>query len=89
MRDERLDLDYEVCLSHDSAVIKLFRSPPPYQLVISSVPVAVQDDFFLLKHNRILQPDVPFVLTTEPADTASARRGIINEGAFDLLPVRN
>ena len=28
MRDERLDLDYDVALSHDSAVIKLFRSPP-------------------------------------------------------------
>ena len=86
IRDERLDLDYDVCLSHERAIIKLFRSPPPYQLVISSVPMAEQDDFFLLKHNRIQQPTVPFVLTTGLADTASARRAI-DEGAFDLLPV--
>jgi DNA-binding NtrC family response regulator len=85
IKDERLDIDYEVCFSHDRAVIKLFRSPPPYQLVISSIPVAERDDFFLLKHNRALQPDVPFMLTAGPANTASVHRAI-QEGAFDLIP---
>jgi len=79
-----LDLDCDVCTSHDGAVIHLFRSPPPYQLVISSVHLAKMDDFLLLKHNRFLQQDVPFVITTETAELKSSRRAL-KEGAFDLI----
>jgi len=84
IKDSRLDLDYDVCTSHDRAVIKLFRSPPPYQLVIGSVHLAEMDDFLLLKHNRFLQPDVPFVITTGAAEIMSSRRAL-KEGAFDLI----
>jgi len=73
-----------VCTSHDRAVIKLFRSPPPYQLVIGSVHLAEMDDFLLIKHNRFLQPSVPFVITTGTAELKSARRALM-EGAFDLI----
>jgi len=79
-----LDLDCDVCTSHDGAVIKLFRSPPPYQLVISSVHLAEMDDFLLIKHNRFLQPNVPFVITTETAELKSSRRAL-EIGAFDLI----
>ena len=83
--DRRLDLDYDVCTAHDRAVGKLFRSPPPYQLIISSVRLAEIDDFFLLKHNHQLQPFVPFVITAGALEINSARRAL-EEGAFDLLP---
>jgi DNA-binding NtrC family response regulator len=84
IKDSRVDLDYEVCTSHDRAVIKLFRSPPPYQLVISSVHLAEMDDFLLIKHNRFLQPNVPFVITTGANEIKSSRRAL-KEGAFDLI----
>jgi DNA-binding NtrC family response regulator len=83
--DRRLDVDYDVCTSHDHAVVKLFRSPPPYQLVISSVRLAELDDFFLLKHNHNLQSFVPFVVTSGASDTKSSRRAL-EEGAFDFIP---
>ncbi|HKC96119.1 MAG TPA: response regulator [Nitrospira sp.] len=82
--DRRLDVDYNVCTSHDCAVLKLFHSPPPYQLVISSVRLAEIDNFLLLKHNRNLQPFVPFVVTSGVSDTASSRRAL-EEGAFDVI----
>src|SRR5689334_6636960 len=72
--DRRLDVDYDVCTSHDHAVVKLFRSPPPYQLIISSVRIAEIDDFFLLKHNHNLQPFVPLVVTSGASDTESSRQ---------------
>jgi len=80
----RLDLDYEVCRSHDHAVMHLFRSPPPYTLVISSVRLAEKDNYLLLKHNRFRQPDVPFVITTGVAEVESARQAM-EAGAFDLI----
>src|SRR5262249_4586721 len=83
--DRRLDVDYDVCTSHDHAVVKCFRSPPPYQLIISSVRLAEIDDFFLLKHNHNLQSFVPFVITTEASETEPSRRAL-EEGAFDVIP---
>jgi DNA-binding NtrC family response regulator len=83
--DRRLDVDYDVCPSHDCAILKLFRSPPPYQLVISSARLATVDNFLLLKHNQNAQPFVPFVITGGAADTESSQRAL-EEGAFDLIP---
>lgn len=82
--DRRLDFDYDVCTTHDRAVVKLFRSPPPYQVVISSVRLAETEDFFLLKHNRFLQPFVPFVITSGASDIGSSRQAL-EEGAFDCI----
>jgi CheY-like chemotaxis protein len=82
--DRRLDVTYDVCTSHDHAVVKLFRSPPPYQLIISSVRLAAIDDFFLLKHNQNLQSFVPFVVTSEPSEIESSRRAL-EKGAFDFI----
>jgi DNA-binding NtrC family response regulator len=84
-RDRRLHVEYDVCTSHDHVVLKLFRSPPPYQLVISNARLAQVDDFFLLKHNKNHQPFVPFVITSGASDTESSRRAL-QEGAFDLIP---
>src|SRR5215475_5382020 len=84
--DRRLDVDYDLCTTHDHAVIKLLRYPPPYQLVISSVCLAEIDDFFLLKHNQNLQPFVPFVVTSGASDTNSSRRAL-EEKAFDFIPI--
>lgn len=60
------------------------RSPPPYHLIISSARFAEVDDFFLLKHNRHLQPFVPFVITAGASEINSSRRAL-EKGAFDLL----
>jgi CheY-like chemotaxis protein len=84
-RNRRLDVDFDVCTSHDHAVVKLFRSPPPYQLIISGVRLAEFNDFFLLKHHQNLQPFVPFVVTSGALDTESSRRAL-EEGAFDFIP---
>jgi len=84
IQDSRLDVEYDVCTSYNSAVIQLFRSPPPYKHVISSVHLAEIDDFLLLKHNRLLQPDVPFVITAG-AETIEPSRRALDEGAFDLI----
>ena len=74
--DSQFDLNYDVCTSYDRAVIKLFRSPPPYRLIISSVHLAEKDNFLLVRHNRFLQPLVPFVVTAPltrlPSSTPSA-----------------
>ena len=83
--DNRLDVDFDVCTSYDHVVLKLFHSPPPYQLVISSARLAEVNDFFLLQHNRNLQPFVPFVITSGASDTKSSRRAL-EKGAFDLIP---
>ena len=84
--DSRLDADYDLCPTYDHAVVKLFCSPPPYQLVISSIRLAEKDDFFLLRHNRCRQPFVPFIITTEPWEIQSSRRAL-EEGAFDFIPI--
>ena len=81
--DQRLDIDLHVCTSHNHAVMNLFQFPPRYQLVICSVQLAEMDEFLLLKHNRMLQPFVPFVVTAAAAEQASARRAL-EQGAFDL-----
>jgi len=65
-------------------VIQLFRSPPPYHLVISNVHVAEVDDFFLVRHNRLRQPAVPFVIITGAADIEPSRRAL-DKGAFDVI----
>ena len=78
-------LDYDVCTSHDSAVLKLFHSPPPYELVISSVHLAEMYNFLLLKHNRFCHPMVPFVVTTSASEPESSRRAL-EHGAFDIIP---
>ena len=46
-RDERLDIDFDVCTSHLHAVWKLLASS--YQLIISGVHLAEMHDFLLLK----------------------------------------
>ena len=84
IEDGRLDLDYDLCGSQESAITKLFRSPPPYQLIISGVHLAAMNDFLLLKHNRTLQPFIPFVVTTSASEIESSRRAL-QEGAFDLI----
>ena len=82
--DRRLDVNCDVCTSHDHAIINLFSSPPRYHLVICSAQLAEMDEFLLVKHNRMHQPFVPFVVTASAAEQASARRAL-EEGAFDLI----
>jgi DNA-binding NtrC family response regulator len=84
-RDRRLDVDFDFCTSHDQAMVKLFRSPSPYQLIISGVHLAEINDFFLLKHHLNLQPFVPFVITSGASDIESSRRAL-EDGAFDFIP---
>lgn len=83
--DSQLGFNYDVCTSYDSAVIKLFRSPPPYRLIISSVHLAEKDNFLLVRHNRFLQPLVPFVVIAQASETESSRRAL-EQGAFDFIP---
>jgi len=76
-------LDFDVCTSHHSAVHKLAASP--YQLIISSVPLAEADDFFLLRHTQSLDAGVPVVITAATGEKMCARQ-VLEQGAFDLLP---
>jgi len=82
-RDERLDLDFDVCTSHWNVVWKLYASP--YQLIISGVQLAAMDDFLLLKQAQMLQRVVPFVVTASASEKEVARRAL-KHGAFDLIP---
>ena len=82
-RDERLDIDFDVCTSHWNTVWKLYASP--YQLIISGVQLAAMDDFFLLKRAQACQTFVPFVVTASASEKEGARR-VLNHGAFDLIP---
>lgn len=84
--DHWIGFGCDVCLDYDRAIVKLFNSQPPYKLVISGVDLAEKDDFFLVKHNRVRQPNIPFVLTTRFAKNASSRRAL-EQGAFDLILV--
>jgi DNA-binding NtrC family response regulator len=43
------------------------------------------EDFLLVKHNRVLQPDIPFVIITGLEKIEASRRAL-EEGAFDLIP---
>jgi len=81
-RDERLDIDFDVCTSHWSAVWKLLASP--YQLIISGVQLAERHDFLLVKRAQARQPFVPFVVTASASEKEGARRAL-NHGAFDLI----
>lgn len=83
LRDERLDIDFDVCTSHWNAVWKLLASP--YQLIISGVQLAEMHDFLLLKRGQALQPFVPFVVTASASDKEGAR-SVLKHGAFDLIP---
>src|SRR5215831_14330291 len=82
-RDERLDIDFDVCTSHWSAVWKLLASP--YQLIISGVHLAEMHDFLLLKRAQARQTFVPFVVTASASEKEVACR-ILKHGAFDLIP---
>ena len=82
--DRRLNTDVHVSTSHNHAVMNLFHSPPQYQLVICCVQLAEMHEFLLLKHNRMLQPFVPFVITATTAEQARAHRAL-EQGAFDLI----
>ena len=82
LRDERLDIDFDVCTSHWSAVWKLLASP--YQLIISGVQLAERHDFLLLKRAQALHTFVPFVVTASASEKEGARRAL-NHGAFDLI----
>src|SRR5262245_44553719 len=84
IEDTWIGFGCDVCPDYNRVIIKLFHSQPPYKLVISGVDLAEKDDFFLVKHNRLSQPHIPFVLTTRSAKMASTRRAL-EQGAFDLL----
>jgi DNA-binding NtrC family response regulator len=81
--DKRLDLEFDVCTSHRSAVRRLLASP--YQVIISGVHLAELDDFLLLKRTQALEAFVPLVITATTGDKESARR-VLEQGAFDLIP---
>src|SRR5215475_3728631 len=83
LRDERLDIDFDVCTSHWSAVWKLLASP--YQLIISGVQLAERHDFLLLKRAQARHTFVPVVVTASASEKEGARRAL-NHGAFDLIP---
>src|SRR5215813_14120536 len=81
-RDRQLDLDVEVCSSHQTAVRKLLAST--YQVIISSAHLAELDDFFLLQHIWALSAGVPVVITAATGEKVCARR-VLEQGAFDLI----
>ena len=83
LRDERLDIDFDVCTSHLHAVWKVLASS--YQLIISGVHLAEMDDFLLLKQAQKLQRFVPFVVTASASEKEVACR-VLKHGAFDLVP---
>src|SRR5262249_7330288 len=81
--DRRLDLNFDICTSHRSAVRKLLASP--YQLIISGAHLAEIDEFLLLTRAQALDAVVPLVITVATDEKASARR-VLEQGAFDLIP---
>lgn len=80
--DRRLDVDFDLCTSHDSAGLKLFRSA--YELIISAAHLAEIDNFYLLRHTQTLQPYVPLLITASASDREAARR-LLLQGAFDVI----
>ena len=82
-RDERLDIDFDVCTSHWNCYWKVLASP--YQLIISSVHLAEMHDFLLLKRAPALQTFVPFVVTASASEKEVACLAL-KHGAFDLIP---
>lgn len=82
----RLDVDFDLCTSHDSAMRKVFESP--YKLIISDVHLAEKDDFSLLKRSQALETFVPFVVTANASkkDKDSVHE-ILEHGAFDLISI--
>jgi len=81
--DRRLDVNFDVCTSHRSAVRKLLASP--YQVIISGAHLAEIDEFLLLTRAQALDAVVPLVITVATDEKASARR-LLEQGAFDLIP---
>lgn len=77
-----LQTDFHVCTSFDGFMDKLLG--PPYQLIISGVHLTAMNDFFPLRHNQVLQPNVPFVVSAGASERESARRAL-EYGAFDLI----
>jgi DNA-binding response OmpR family regulator len=82
-QDSRIDVDFDLCSSHTSAVKKL--SANPYRLIIATAQVAEMEQFLLLKRSQGLEGFVPFVVTASPSEKHSAGR-VLAEGAFDLIP---
>jgi len=80
--DRRLDVDFHLCTSHNSAALKLFRSS--YELIISAVHLAEIENFYLLRQNKTLQPHVPLLVTAGASDKEAARRMLV-QGAFDVI----
>jgi DNA-binding NtrC family response regulator len=80
--DRRLDVDFDACTTHGTAVRKLLAAP--YQLIISGAHSAEIDDFLLLKRAQELQPFVPFVVTASASEKERARR-VLERGALDLM----
>lgn len=77
-----LEATFHFCTSSDAFMDKALGSP--YQLIICGVHLSEMNDFFLLKHNQVFQPCVPFVVTASASDRQSARRSL-EYGAFDLI----
>jgi DNA-binding NtrC family response regulator len=82
-RDDRLDVEFDLCTSQTSATNKL--SARPYHLIIAGAHLAEVDDFFLLKRSQSLPRFVPFLVTASPSEKDSAAR-VLAQGAFDLIP---
>ncbi len=82
LEDRRLDVDYDLCISHRTASSKLLASP--YQVVIGDAQLSEADDCFLLTRTQTLHPVVPFVTMASASAKESARR-LLKEGAFDLI----
>src|SRR5262245_13534483 len=81
--DRRLDVNFDVCTSHRSAVRKLLASP--YQVIISGAHLTEIDEFLLLQRAQALDAVVPLVITVGTDEKAAARR-LLEQGAFDLIP---
>jgi DNA-binding NtrC family response regulator len=83
LADRRLDVDFHLCTSHNSAALKLLRSS--YELIISAAHMAESDDFYLLRQIHSLRPHSPLLVTASTSDKEVARR-VLLQGAFDVLP---
>ena len=82
-RDDRLDVEFDLCTSQSSATRKLCERS--YQLIIVGTYLAEVDDFFLLKRSQSLQRFVPFVVTAAASEKDAAGR-LLAQGASDLIP---
>src|SRR5262245_37742457 len=70
--DRRLNVDFDVCSSPESAAGMLLASP--YQLIVSGAHLSEMEDFLLLKRAQALETFVPLVVTADATERESARR---------------